>query len=53
MKPDKMMLDWNWNGLIADFGQGIWLNNHGLPLLTHPNAVSGMPLLDSDYLAPE
>jgi serine/threonine protein kinase len=41
LKPDNILLDWDWNVRIADFGQSISLNNHEIPSLIHPNVIDG------------
>jgi serine/threonine protein kinase len=53
LKPDNILLDWDWNVRIADFGQSISLTNPEIPSLIHPNAIGGMFLMNSYYLAPE
>jgi serine/threonine protein kinase len=53
LKPDNILLDWNWNVRIADFGQSISLNNPEIPSVTHPNTRDGVLFMDSYYLAPE
>jgi serine/threonine protein kinase len=53
LKPDNILLDWNWNVRIADFGQSISLTNPEIPSVIHPNAMNGIPFMDSLYLAPE
>jgi hypothetical protein len=53
LKPDNILLDWDWNVRIADFGQSISLNNPEIPSLTHPNTRDGVLFMDSHYFAPE
>jgi serine/threonine protein kinase len=53
LKPDSVLLDWNWNVRIADFGQSISLNNPEIPSMTHPNVNDWGLFIDSYYLAPE
>jgi serine/threonine protein kinase len=53
LKPDNILLDWDWNVRIADFGQSISLNNPEIPSLIHPKAIDGGLLFDSHYFAPE
>jgi serine/threonine protein kinase len=53
LKPDNILLDWDWNVRIADFGQSISLTNPEIPSVIHPKAIDGMPFVDSSYLAPE
>jgi serine/threonine protein kinase len=53
LKPDNILLDWDWNVRIADFGQSISLTNPEIPSVTHPNVINGMPFVDSYYFAPE
>jgi serine/threonine protein kinase len=52
-KPDNILLDWDWNVRIADFGQSICLNNPEIPSPPHPNQIISWPSIDSLYLAPE
>jgi serine/threonine protein kinase len=53
LKPDNILLDWNWNVRIADFGQSISLTNPEIPSLIHPKEKDDIPFVDSYYLAPE
>jgi serine/threonine-protein kinase len=53
LKPDNILLDWDWNVRIADFGQSISLTNPEIPSLIHPNAIGGIFFLNSYYFAPE
>jgi serine/threonine protein kinase len=53
LKPDNILLDWDWNVRIADFGQSISLTNPDIPSVTHPNGRGGMFFMDSYYFAPE
>jgi serine/threonine protein kinase len=53
LKPDNILLDWNWNVRIADFGRSISLTNPEIPSLIHPKAEDGVPFIDSHYFAPE
>jgi serine/threonine protein kinase len=53
LKPDNILLDWDWNVRIADFGQSISLNNAKIPSMTHPNEKDDVPFVDSYYFAPE
>jgi serine/threonine protein kinase len=53
LKPGNILLDWNWNVRITDFGQSISLNNPEIPSLTHPKTRNEMPFVDSYYFAPE
>jgi serine/threonine protein kinase len=53
LKPDNILLDWDWNVRIADFGQSISLTNPEIPSLIHPNKIDGVALIDSYYLTPE
>jgi serine/threonine protein kinase len=53
LKPDNILLDWNWNVRITDFGQSISLNNPEIPSVTHPNTRDGLLFMDSYYFAPE
>jgi serine/threonine protein kinase len=53
LKPDNILLDWNWDVRIADFGQSISLTNPNSPSLIHPKTKKGIPFFDSYYLAPE
>jgi serine/threonine protein kinase len=53
LKTDNILLDWDWNVRITDFGQSISLTNPEIPSLIHPKAINGMPFIDSYYLAPE
>jgi serine/threonine protein kinase len=53
LKPDNILLDWNWKVRISDFGQSISLNNPQIPSLIHPKARDDIPFIDSYYFAPE
>jgi serine/threonine protein kinase len=53
LKSHNILLDWNWNVRIADFGQSISLNNPEIPSVTHPNTCGGVLFMDSYYFAPE
>jgi serine/threonine protein kinase len=53
LNPDNILLDWDWNVRIADFGQSISLNNPEIPSLIHPKAIDEMLFFNSSYLAPE
>jgi serine/threonine protein kinase len=53
LKPANILLDWDWNVRIADFGQSISLNNPEIPSVTHPNMRDGVLFMDSYYFAPE
>jgi serine/threonine protein kinase len=49
LKPDNIVLDWDWKVRIADFSQSIAPDNPDIHRLTH----EGWPSIDSRYLAPE
>jgi serine/threonine protein kinase len=51
LKPDNILLDWDWNVRIAAFGQSISLNNSEIPSLIRAEAIDGMPFVDSSYFA--
>jgi serine/threonine protein kinase len=53
LKPDNILLDWDWNVRIADFGRSISLTNVEIPSLIHPNMIDRVLFMDSYYLAPE
>jgi serine/threonine protein kinase len=53
LKPDNILLDWDWNVRTADFGQSISLTNPEIPSLIHPNTHDGVWFIDSYYCAPE
>jgi serine/threonine protein kinase len=53
LKPDNILLDWNWNVRIADFGQSKSLTNPEIPSRIHPNMRDGVWFIDSYYCAPE
>jgi serine/threonine-protein kinase len=53
LEPDNILLDWDWNVRIADFGQSILPDNPNFPSLIHPKANDGGLFMDSYYLAPE
>jgi serine/threonine protein kinase len=53
LKPDNILLDWDWNVRIADFGQSISLTNPDIPTVIHPNTRDGVLFMDSYYLSPE
>jgi serine/threonine protein kinase len=48
LSPDNILLDWDWNVRIADFGHSISPAKRGIP-----NAKQNWPSVDSHYLAPE
>jgi serine/threonine protein kinase len=53
LKPDNILLDWDWNVRIVDFGQSISLTNPEIPWLPHPNVNDNGLFIDSYYVAPE
>jgi serine/threonine protein kinase len=48
LNPDNILLDWDWNVRIGDFGYSI---SPDKPVI--PNANPDWPAIDSHYLAPE
>jgi serine/threonine protein kinase len=52
-KPDNILLEWIWNGRIADFGRSSWSNRSKIPSLTGFNMISNRPSNDLRYIAPE
>jgi serine/threonine protein kinase len=53
LKPDNILLDWDWNVRIADFDQSIWSNKSESPSLIGFDEVKAWPSINSHYLAPE
>jgi serine/threonine protein kinase len=53
LKHDNILLDWDWNVRIADFGQSMTLNGSDRAAFVHPNRDRSLPSIDSRYLAPE
>jgi serine/threonine protein kinase len=52
-KPDNILLDWDWNVRIADFGESTLADNPDIPSPTHPHPIHNWPSISSCYLAPE
>jgi serine/threonine protein kinase len=50
---NNILLDWDWNVRIADFGHSISLDNPNPPSLLQPNPNEVFPSGDVHYLAPE
>jgi serine/threonine protein kinase len=46
LKPDYILLDWDWRVRIADFG-------HSLSSISDPSATQLSPSADFHYVAPE
>jgi serine/threonine protein kinase len=53
LRPDNILLDWDWNVRIADFGHSISPDNPKPPSLFQSNQTGKWPFGDSRYLAPE
>jgi serine/threonine protein kinase len=48
LSPDNILLDWDWNVRIADFGHSISPDKRDIP-----NTNQNWPSIESHYLAPE
>jgi serine/threonine protein kinase len=53
LRPENMLLDWDWNVRIADFGHNISPDNPQPPSFFDVNPTGKWPSVDSLYLAPE
>jgi aurora kinase len=53
LKPDNILLDWDWTVRIADFGHSISPEKPDIPSLFQSNPTGTWPSIDSHYLAPE
>jgi serine/threonine protein kinase len=53
LKPDNILLDWDWTVRIADFGHSISPEKPDIPSLLRTNPTGMWPSIDSHYLAPE
>jgi serine/threonine protein kinase len=53
LKPDNILLDFNWNVRIADFGHSTSPDKPQRNSQTVPNGRLDWPSIDSAYLAPE
>jgi hypothetical protein len=53
LRPENILLDWDWNVRIADFGHSISPDNPQPPSFFQDNPTGKWPSVDSFYLAPE
>jgi aurora kinase len=53
LKPDKILLDWDWIVRIADFGHSTSPENPEIPSHIDPDSPRCWPSFDCHYLAPE
>jgi serine/threonine protein kinase len=53
LSPDNILLDWDWNIRIADFGHSFIPNNPKFPLLPQSDTDCRWPPGDLRYVAPE
>jgi serine/threonine protein kinase len=53
LRPDNILLDWNLNVRIADFGHSLSPDRLEIPSLSISGAARNWPSFDSRYLAPE
>jgi serine/threonine protein kinase len=53
LKPDNILLDWDWEVRIAEFGHSTSLDDPDIQSLTDPDEKTLWPSVDDHYLAPE
>jgi serine/threonine protein kinase len=53
LKPDNILLDWDWNVRIADFGHSISREKSDIHSVLQPGLYGSWPSVDCHYLAPE
>jgi serine/threonine protein kinase len=53
LNPDNILLDWDWNVCIANFGHRIAISDPTVPTPDNPNLNCSWPSGDFHYLAPE
>jgi serine/threonine protein kinase len=53
LTPDNILLDWDWNVRIGDFGHSISSNEPNIPFRTDPNPNLNWQSVNVHYVAPE
>jgi hypothetical protein len=53
LRPDNILLDWDWTVRIADFGHSTSPEKPDIHSQLHPSPTGIWPSIDSHYLAPE
>jgi serine/threonine protein kinase len=53
LRPDNILLDWNWNVKLCDFGHSLYSGESYFTLLSNHHPYTRWAYVDSHYLAPE